>query len=506
MGLKEEKESFVSGHTGSTPLEVLLVCISAPIGIFLYHEIRNFVNSKAVGNETFTIEMAAFVEAMTVLFPMALCQTKFLHPYGVTILGCEICLTVVLYLRRTQASFRNNHTGKVKIDDDDDGMAEIDSNPPTSTVEKKAATKLEFLTFYRSTVSYLTFVAILAVDFPIFPRSFAKTEVAGYGLMDLGAGSFCVSGGFVSWFARRKNYELAASEIHRFRNIMFRCMPLLIIGFIRLLTTKGLEYQEHVSEYGVHWNFFFTLSVVGIVSTFLRAVGRMADSFWWIVALIYYQVTLSERGAGFQQYIENAPRHCNLDGDNILSWFPALCHFFAANREGIWGCVGYLFLHLAGEDIAHYCLWQCRGSEDSRGQRMAVVTAMCWVLHGILVSLLGIPVSRRSTNASFIVWTIAHNMTILLYTWVAFSLGCSSQNDESKKAQKFVNPPIFSAVNRHGLIVFVLANLMTGAVNLLIDTLNASDATAVAVIFIYLCAIGGLALVLDYKPPKGKIK
>ena len=40
--------------------------------------------------------------------------------------------------------------------------------------------------------------------------------------------------------------------------------PLLVIGFIRLLSVKSTGYQEHVSEYGVHWNFFFTLATVKV--------------------------------------------------------------------------------------------------------------------------------------------------------------------------------------------------------------------------------------------------
>lgn len=48
----------------------------------------------------------------------------------------------------------------------------------------------------RSLTLVISTFVILAVDFPLFPRRYAKTEMWGYSLMDFGVGGYCVINGF----------------------------------------------------------------------------------------------------------------------------------------------------------------------------------------------------------------------------------------------------------------------------------------------------------------------
>jgi phosphatidylinositol glycan class W len=55
----------------------------------------------------------------------------------------------------------------------------------------------------------LTALSILAVDFQIFPRRFAKTEKYGVSLMDIGVGAFVASHAFK---ATKANYNKKPDE------------------------------------------------------------------------------------------------------------------------------------------------------------------------------------------------------------------------------------------------------------------------------------------------------
>merc|ERR1719285_1413160 len=156
----------------------------------------------------------------------------------------------------------------------------------------------------------LTCISILAVDFWAFPREYVKCEKFGFSVMDIGVGSFIFIAGLISPQARNKPF--VKGLISTFRSIV----PLLTIGFVRIYLSRAVNYHSHVSEYGVHWNFFFTISTVSILSFLVPVWKPWLYFFLGVLIIMAYQYVL---GQGLEDYILNAPR---LD-------------LFSANREGV---------------------------------------------------------------------------------------------------------------------------------------------------------------------------
>eukprot|EP01065_Artemidia_motanka_P014574 TRINITY_DN18469_c0_g1_i1.p1 TRINITY_DN18469_c0_g1~~TRINITY_DN18469_c0_g1_i1.p1 ORF type:complete len:284 (+),score=100.94 TRINITY_DN18469_c0_g1_i1:42-893(+) len=116
--------------------------------------------------------------------------------------------------------------------------------------------RLESVTQYRAMLMLLTVLCILAVDFPPFPPQHMKTESWGVSLMDIGAASAVFAQGLVT--APRGTAQSASAWART-------SLPLLLLGVGRVLLIKGTNYQEHLTEYGVHWNFFFTLALMPVL-------------------------------------------------------------------------------------------------------------------------------------------------------------------------------------------------------------------------------------------------
>ena len=195
-----------------------------------------------------------------------------------------------------------------------------------------------------------------------------------------------------------------------------------------------------------------------------------------------------------------------------------------ANREGLVSLPGYVALCYAGSAAASLLqvphVTHTRLSDDTgtstggrRGQkghrrevayrtvgvRWATLKWLAQLALWALIAWCGMfavarfvqPVSRRWCNTAYVLWVLAMALTMLLAAAVVelasvVAVGCSCVDD------------LASAVSKHQLAAFLAANVLTGLVNLSMDTLHANNAVAGAVLSAYTCAWSSVPLLLEW--------
>ncbi|KAJ6160545.1 hypothetical protein N7470_003941 [Penicillium chermesinum] len=350
-----------------------------------------------------------------------------------------------------------------------------------------------FLTTYRAAMMVVTCVAILAVDFKVFPRRFAKVENWGTSLMDLGVGSFVFSAGVVSARAVLKNRASGAAKAgfaQRLAGSVRHSIPLLVPGLIRLWSVKGLDYAEHVSEYGVHWNFFFTLGLLPPFVELFDTLTIFVPSYEILSLgiMVIYQVVLES--TELKSYILVSPR-----GTDLLS----------KNREGIFSFLGYLAIFLAGRGVGTHII--PRGDLADKiapaGAQVALWSALFYFNSTYAMGYgANIMVSRRLANMPYVLWVSAFNSAQLLLFCLIETVffpavhRAANQENEAERTS-LATSHILRAFNHGGLALFLVANLLTGAVNLTVPTLDVNAPQAMAILIAYAAILTGLALAME---------
>ncbi|KNE56929.1 hypothetical protein AMAG_02696 [Allomyces macrogynus ATCC 38327] len=447
---RREKEQFVSGLTGTSMEEVHRVML---VAVFSYLALKLTIHQFGHGSSYLVRVPRPIRWLLEFAFLFAVPNAAVLWPdvlaHRATLCAAFGLLVAVTFPR----------------------PGSLARMPPSPAQMKEWARQLNdrikpAVTVYRALMMSLTCFAILAVDFHVFPRRFAKTEVFGTSLMDLGVGCFVFSQGLTVGL---KQGSTAASPPSVWSSIR-RGWPLWLLGLGRVISVKGLDYQEHVSEYGVHWNFFFTLAALGPIVVFLDRWVRWSDAPMAAMLLIDYEVLLAK---GLQHYVLTAPR------TNLIS----------ANREGLASLFGYVAIFLAARHVGRtlasplptVSAWR-RLLWRTLAPQIALTAAALWVASTAFHT----DVSRRLCNAPFVLWTVVVNAgmvaLLVLVDAVVFT-------DSATAAAE-----VADAVNANGLVVFLGANLATGTVNMVMDTLRVPDATAVAVLVAYMGSVVLVAL------------
>uniref|UniRef100_A0A2K5CST6 Phosphatidylinositol-glycan biosynthesis class W protein n=1 Tax=Aotus nancymaae TaxID=37293 RepID=A0A2K5CST6_AOTNA len=324
------------------------------------------------------------------------------------------------------------------------------------------------ISYFHVITSASTAIAILAVDFPLFPRRFAKTELYGTGAMDFGVGGFVFGTAMVCLEIRRGKYT-GGSKLCYFTNSSYPLWPLVFLGIGRLAIIKSIGYQEHLTEYGVHWNFFFTVIVVKLVTPLLLIILPLNKS--WIIALsiiVLYQLALD-----FTPLKRLILYGTDGNGTRV--------GLLNANHEGIISTLGYVAIHMAGVQTGLYVHKHRSHIKDLIKVACCLAAFCIWIVASSLILL-------SSLLLGYIILSFAKFLikgALVPCSWKLIQSPVTNKKHSvslvPETERREPSLCLITALNRKQLIFFLLSNITTGLINLMVDTLHSSTLWALFV-------------------------
>lgn len=474
MSLKQQKEQFVSNLSGGLTQEIYAVTGIALVGFFSHSLVKKWAlpsmemlnGQPVIFLLEFYFDVLLLLQSITIFSSQT--QQLYLHALFPGIL-------VLIY-----RAFTANHKSK----------KQAKRLKPAST---EILPKKSFITVYRAQMMIITNLAILAVDFHAFPRRFAKVETWGTSLMDMGVGLFVFAMGLANSRSVIKKRLTASGKSQSYfkliRHSTLKALPVLVLGLIRLVSVKSLEYQEHETEYGIHWNFFMTLGLLPIMLGLLDPILNCIPRFFVALAI----------GALYEAVLQNTSLTAFiLDPSNRRE------NLITMNKEGIFSFIGYLSIFIFGQSFGSFVL-TLRKTPNNLVGTYSTVKPNKWLTvsttRGLVISTIVTfaiffivkesratgSVSRRLANFPYVMWTVSYNSAFLLgYDLIEWLVGP-------------ILSSILNGINNNGLALFLAANLTTGLVNMSINTLEVGGGLSYVILIVYALIWTGLAILLDKK-------
>ncbi|XP_037527133.1 phosphatidylinositol-glycan biosynthesis class W protein isoform X3 [Rhipicephalus sanguineus] len=276
-------------------------------------------------------------------------------------------------------------------------------------------------------------------------------------------------------------------------------VALVILGMVRLFMVTVLNYQNPVHEYGVHWNFFFTLASTRILTSLVYATVPIHMD--WVIAVAL--------GCVYEACLLFTPLALFLDSDDRSG-------FLAANKEGLASIAGYVALHLAAAATARTLGYKPRNTARDwirTGLQATGASGAAFVATYIMHTAVD-PVSRRLANVSYCLWmyslgTFALAMSVVVTflrvallprdAHIDYNLFAVANTDNSDV------DILWKSINYNGMAVFLLANILTGLVNVFFHPRTATDTVCVVTLVGYIYAVCMFAVILHRKRMKLKL-
>lgn len=355
---------------------------------------------------------------------------------------------------------------------------------------KKA--KFDFISQIKTLVMTITCIAIMAVDYPLFfDRSLAKAEDYGWSFMDVGVSAVMFAAGFSNTLIcthdipSKKNRSLCKELV----GMIFQNISVMIAASIRfILLIKIVGYHEHVTEWGVHWNFFVTIAVIRLLLVFVRS-SKYA-MFLGLALLLGSE--LIQKEFDLKTYIWHAPR----------------TDFISANKEGLISLAGYISIQLIGmgigRDIYQTLVFEeptklketmkTKEGLDRRWKqelkaafKMVCYSALFFAASELSYEVFDVP-SRRLCNLSWVMYQL----------WILQSTHTVVYISDRFLLSKLDKNIIVKAISLNQLWLFIGSNLLCGLINITVKTLHCDLQWSLGLMYIYVTITSNIAAVLAH--------
>ncbi|GAX73732.1 hypothetical protein CEUSTIGMA_g1185.t1 [Chlamydomonas eustigma] len=475
---KIRKESFFQGCHGTSVLEVFMLVLCLPFTMSSGNALRIWLGQKWVPNRSLRHFLFEMVLTQIPLVGICMGLLPLIPTFWIT---CLLYLSSVLLPKVLIIVWKQRHHQQGKlVGSEKEGRMPAPHSTLTKGQEMLKSSVKEsiglhslvqirkmYISLFRGGLMMYTCLCILAVDFPAFPRRYAKAEGYGGGLMDVGVGGIVLASGLVSkrhecrkvatggryvsniqggsdrghasaytvprLGLQRMSMSLSIlmEGMDRLKRSLRVVLPCAILGGARFVSVKLLGYQEQVGEYGAHWNFFCTIAVVMLLSHMIPLPRRCVHTGSMAVVFIcLHQMSLTVLGLGDWAL---SPHR----GSDLIS----------LNKEGLVSCLGYWCLYLVGAAMAQAmhdmamdinnctfthvnAIMEQRECDPLSPVETVSHSSLKWgsMLVGIDVALWSCllvlehtlePRSRRTCNAAYIVWITGLSLCVLLTFSVA---------------------------------------------------------------------------------------
>lgn len=458
-------ESFVSGYNGTTPGEVLLFTGSAPLFLFIATFVVNVITyNMGLGSRRGLkyLTCVFVVECILIVVPITLlCTVLSDHMFLTVFLICFLCVLIISYYMSKPSA---DSLYWIKYDFKEIQLVPINDH------------RRSFVSCFRSTVILISVMCILAVDFHIFPRRFAKVESYGFGLMDVGVGLFVIANSIVDNKDRQKStYKYVKG-----------CSVLIVLGILRYFSVQHVNYQTHVSEYGVHSNFFIILALTKLCSYIILRIN-LKPEIMAVMCIIFHQALLF---FGLEKWVISESGRDN---------------FIDANKESFSSLLGYVGLYLVGVSIGQF-IYIKKQTIRNDIRLCGKLFALSLLLHFCTLMMHNVlPVSRRLANVTYIVWISSITLyTLFMSTLVEILQRCFFDRILYQNEDCFT-PKIYQAINYNPLAFFLVANLLTGLINIFIMTLDMGPSSSLSIITAYMLVLCAFVMLLNVNRIKIKM-